>query len=145
MTGTVAQVVGPHVVTRPGPPLIWPTSCWAADDGPYCPMSLAPDCVGSPDGGTFHGHDGLRTLARMLAAEPATGGWDYRVRLVEGNAACLEWGVDAGDAVVDDGADSFSSSTGESSSDPPESGTDMSDARTREPMVASGTGDCAER
>jgi hypothetical protein len=41
--------------------------------------------------GIFHGHEGLRTLARMLAAELPTGSWNYRVRLVEGNAAFLEW------------------------------------------------------
>lgn len=69
--------------------------------------NFAPDCVALTGRGVFHGHEGLRRLARMLAEELPTGRWTYRVQLVEGNIAYLEWSADSGDAVVDDGADSF--------------------------------------
>ncbi|NIJ11471.1 hypothetical protein FHU38_001815 [Saccharomonospora amisosensis] len=72
--------------------------------------NFAPDCVALTGSGVFHGHEGLRRLAEMLADELPTGRWNYRVQLVEGNVAYLEWSewsADSGDAVVDDGADSF--------------------------------------
>jgi len=69
--------------------------------------NFAADCVVLTGRGTFRGHGGLRTLARMLADELPAGRWEYRVRLVEGNAAFVEWSADSGDAMVDDGADSF--------------------------------------
>ena len=69
--------------------------------------NFSPDCVVLTGRGVFRGHDGLQTLARMLGDEVPTGQWEYRVRLVEGNAAYLEWSAHSEDAVVDDGADSF--------------------------------------
>ncbi len=66
-----------------------------------------PDCVVLTGRGTFHGHAGLRRLARMLDDELPRGRWNYRVRLVQGGVAYLEWSADSGDAIVDDGADSF--------------------------------------
>lgn len=69
--------------------------------------NFAPDCVALTGRGAFHGHAGLRDLARMLNEELPSGEWEYRARLVEGNVAFLEWSVDSGEAVVDDGADSF--------------------------------------
>jgi hypothetical protein len=69
--------------------------------------NFAPDCVVLTGRGTFRGHEGLRKLAQMLDDELPTGEWTYRVRLVEGDVAYLEWSADSGDALVDDGADSF--------------------------------------
>ena len=69
--------------------------------------NYSPDCVILTGRGKFRGHDGVRRLAEMLDDELPRGGWTYRVRLVEGDAAYLEWSADSGDAVVDDGADSF--------------------------------------
>lgn len=69
--------------------------------------NFAADCVVLTGRGTFRGHDGVRQLALALEEELPTGDWNYRITLVEGNAAYLEWSADSGDAVVDDGADSF--------------------------------------
>lgn len=69
--------------------------------------NYAPDCIVLTGRGAFQGHEGLRALARQLEQELPTGEWHYRVRLVEGNVAYLEWSADADGAVVDDGADSF--------------------------------------
>jgi hypothetical protein len=69
--------------------------------------NYAPDCVALTGRGVFRGHSGIRQLARMLEDELPEGRWHYRVQLVEGRAAYLEWSADAGDAVVEDGADSF--------------------------------------
>lgn len=66
-----------------------------------------PECVVLTGRGIFHGHPGLRELARMLEEDMPSGRWDYRMWLVAGNAAFLEWGVDSGERVVDDGVDSF--------------------------------------
>ena len=65
--------------------------------------NFSPDCVVLTGRGVFRGHDGLQRLARMLGDEVPTGQWEYRVRLVEGNAAYLEWSAHSENAVVDDG------------------------------------------
>ncbi|WP_280460502.1 nuclear transport factor 2 family protein [Nocardia carnea] len=69
--------------------------------------NYAHDCVILTGRGTYHGHDGVRTLADALTSELPDGRWHYRLRLTEGNMAYLEWSADAGEAVVEDGADSF--------------------------------------
>lgn len=69
--------------------------------------NFATDCVILTGRGSFRGHDGIRRLARALDEELPRGEWRYRVKLVEGHAAYLEWSADSGDAVVEDGADSF--------------------------------------
>lgn len=69
--------------------------------------NFASDCVVLTGRGLFRGHDGLRRLAAMLDEEIPSGEWEYRVQLVEGNAAYLEWSADSGEAIVEDGADSF--------------------------------------
>lgn len=129
MTGTVAQVVGPHVVTRPGP-----HSSGLPAAGPLMTVlpvrcRWPPTASCSPDGGPSTPRRITHPWRRCWPPNRPPAAGDYRVRLVEGNAARLEWSVDAGDAVVDDGGGSFSSSTGASSLDPPESGTNVSDAR----------------
>ncbi|WP_228812020.1 MULTISPECIES: nuclear transport factor 2 family protein [Nocardia] len=69
--------------------------------------NYAHDCVILTGRGVYHGHDGVRSLADALAAELPEGRWHYRLRLVEGTMAYLEWSADAGAAAVEDGADSF--------------------------------------
>lgn len=69
--------------------------------------NISPTCVFLTGRGAFRGHDGVRRLATMLQEKLPSGRWDYRLRLVEGNTAYLEWSADSGEAYVDDGADSF--------------------------------------
>jgi hypothetical protein len=57
--------------------------------------------------GVFHGHAGVRELARQLMDEIPNGEWRYGTRLVEGRIAFLEWTVETGPFRVPDGADSF--------------------------------------
>jgi hypothetical protein len=57
--------------------------------------------------GLFHGHSGVRELARQLMEEVPSGEWRYRQRLVAGRMAFLEWTVDSGPFRVPDGADSY--------------------------------------
>ncbi|MGY1804231.1 nuclear transport factor 2 family protein [Blastococcus sp. SYSU D00922] len=57
--------------------------------------------------GVFHGHDGVRALARQLMAEIPSGRWTYVTTLVEGPMAFLEWTVDEGPFRIRDGADSY--------------------------------------
>jgi hypothetical protein len=57
--------------------------------------------------GLFHGHAGVRELARQLMEEVPSGEWRYVQRLVAGRMAFLEWTVEAGPFRVPDGADSY--------------------------------------
>jgi hypothetical protein len=57
--------------------------------------------------GLFHGHAGVRELARQLMEEVPSGEWTYHQRLVAGRMAFLEWTVDSGSFRVPDGADSY--------------------------------------
>lgn len=66
-----------------------------------------PNCVVLSGRGIFHGHQGLRQLARMLAAELPDATFDYVTEQVWDRMAFLEWtGVGSGYRVRD-GADSF--------------------------------------
>lgn len=69
--------------------------------------NVAPDCVVLETRGIFHGHDGVRELARMLEEELADAPFDYTNRLVAGRMAFLEWTARAARTRVSDGADSF--------------------------------------
>jgi hypothetical protein len=57
--------------------------------------------------GIFHGHDGVRQLARELMEEVPSEEWVYRNVLVAGRMAFLEWTVESGDFRIPDGADSY--------------------------------------
>jgi hypothetical protein len=69
--------------------------------------NVAPDCVILERRGVFHGRDGARQLARLLAEELPGAPYVYTNRLVEGRVAFLEWTAEAAHARVRDGADSF--------------------------------------
>ena len=58
--------------------------------------------------GTFHGHEGVRQLARMLGEElPEHRSFEYTYRAVEGRMAFLEWAYEDDKVMVRDGADSY--------------------------------------
>jgi hypothetical protein len=58
--------------------------------------------------GTFHGHEGVRQLAQMLAEElPEHRSFEYTYRPVEGRMAFLEWVYEDENVKVSDGADSY--------------------------------------
>jgi hypothetical protein len=63
--------------------------------------------------GVFHGHGGVRELARQLMEEIPGGEWRYQQRLVAGRMALLEWTVDSGPFRIPDGADSYLIEDGE--------------------------------
>ena len=69
--------------------------------------NVAPDCVILERRGVFHGRDGARHLARILAEELPDAPYQYTNRLVEGRFAFLEWTAETAQARVRDGADSF--------------------------------------
>jgi hypothetical protein len=58
--------------------------------------------------GTFHGHDGVMQLARMLGEElPEQRAFQYTYRAAEGKMAFLEWAYEDDHVKVSDGADSY--------------------------------------
>jgi SnoaL-like domain len=69
--------------------------------------NVADDIVVLSARGMFHGHAGVRELARQLMEEVPSGEWRYRQRFVEGRVAFLEWTVESGPFRVPDGADSY--------------------------------------
>jgi hypothetical protein len=70
--------------------------------------NYAEDVVVLSGSGINHGHDGVRTTATILKKYMPGGSWEYRVRLVNGNYAFLQWaGRSTEGKVVFDGADSF--------------------------------------
>ena len=69
--------------------------------------NVAEDIVLLTPRGIFHGHSGVRELARQLMDEVPNGEWRYGQQLVEGRIAFLGWTVATGPFRVPDGADSF--------------------------------------
>ena len=69
--------------------------------------NISPDCVVLERRGVFHGHEGVRALARLLREELPNAPWTYTNRLAEGRIAFLEWTAELEHARVLDGADSF--------------------------------------
>lgn len=69
--------------------------------------NYAEDVVLLTGRGVYHGHDGLRELARMLREELPDATFDYRTRLVAGEIGFLEWTALSENARVHDGADSY--------------------------------------
>jgi hypothetical protein len=57
--------------------------------------------------GAFRGHDGVRRCAARLFGHLPCPRYTYRVKLVAGEVAFLEWSARCPEAEVDDGADSF--------------------------------------
>jgi hypothetical protein len=69
--------------------------------------NVADDIVVLTGRGVFHGHPGVRELARQLIEEVPSGAWVYRTQLVAGRMAFLEWTVESGPTRIPDGADSY--------------------------------------
>ena len=69
--------------------------------------NVADDIVILSGRGVFHGHEGVRELARQLMDEVPSGEWVYGAIQVAGRMGFLEWTVDAGPFRVPDGADSY--------------------------------------
>lgn len=69
--------------------------------------NVSPDCVILERRGIFHGREGARALARLLAQELPEAPYVYVNRLIEGRVAFLEWTAEAARTRVRDGADSF--------------------------------------
>jgi hypothetical protein len=69
--------------------------------------NFSPDCVLITSEGVFHGYDGIREAARLLAQHLPEPTYRYRTRVVQGELAFLEWSGEHGDVVIHDGADSF--------------------------------------
>jgi hypothetical protein len=69
--------------------------------------NVAPNCIILERRGVFHGRDGARHLAQLLAEELPGAPYVYTNRLVEGRFAFLEWTAQTAQARVRDGADSF--------------------------------------
>jgi len=58
--------------------------------------------------GLYHGHDGIREKARLLAEQLPGGRWNYLNIMTEGELGFLEWTAEADNgARVQDGADSY--------------------------------------
>jgi hypothetical protein len=58
--------------------------------------------------GTFHGHDGVRELARMLGDElPEHAAFTYSYVAAEGEVGLLEWEYEDSTVQVRDGVDSY--------------------------------------
>ena len=69
--------------------------------------NISPQCVVLERRGVFHGHDGVRELAQLLAEELPDAPYTYTNRMVVGRMAFLEWTAEADHVRVCDGADSF--------------------------------------
>ena len=70
--------------------------------------NFAEDIVVLINRGTFHGHEGVRELARMLADElPEHKSFDYTHVSAEGRVGLLEWSYQDSTVRVRDGVDSY--------------------------------------
>ena len=70
--------------------------------------NVAEDVVVLINRGVFHGHDGVRQLAWMLAEElPEHHAFEYTHVAAEGRLAFLEWTYEDSEVRVRDGADSY--------------------------------------
>ncbi len=70
--------------------------------------NVAEDIVVLINRGTFHGHQGVRELARMLAEElPEHKAFDYTYVSAEGRVGLLEWSYQDATVQVHDGVDSY--------------------------------------
>lgn len=57
--------------------------------------------------GVEQGHDGVRRLARLLESQLPDSAFAYRLRLVHGEIAMLQWTAQSAAAAVHDGVDSY--------------------------------------
>jgi SnoaL-like domain len=69
--------------------------------------NFAPDVVLLTGVGILRGHDGVRRSREILHADIASGRYEYVTRLVDGDAAFLEWRAESDEVEINDGADSF--------------------------------------
>jgi hypothetical protein len=70
--------------------------------------NVAEDIVVLINRGTFHGHEGVRQLAMMLADElPEHRSFEYTYVAAEGRKAMLEWTYEDSTVRVRDGVDSY--------------------------------------
>jgi hypothetical protein len=57
--------------------------------------------------GVEHGHDGMRRMAELLRSQLPDCTFAYRLRIVAGEVAMLEWTADSPAGSVRDGVDSY--------------------------------------
>ncbi len=70
--------------------------------------NVSESCVVLTNRGVFHGHEGVRQLAQLLAEElPEHRSFEYTYRAVAGRMAFLEWSYEDDSVRVRDGADSY--------------------------------------
>ena len=69
--------------------------------------NYAEDVVLLSNWGVEHGHDGARRLAHLLQSQLPDSTFAYRLRLVEGEVAMLQWTAQSRAAAVRDGVDSY--------------------------------------
>ena len=69
--------------------------------------NYAADVVLLTEFGAFRGHDGVRACADILRRQMPSTDYAYRVCLVAGEMAFLEWGAVSDRARIEDGADSY--------------------------------------
>lgn len=59
------------------------------------------------NGKVHRGHDAIRCCAKSLAEDTKDAEFIYRTKLVEGEIAYLEWGIECDGVCIDDGVDTF--------------------------------------
>ena len=69
--------------------------------------NYADDVVLLSSEGVHRGHDGVRTLARVLDSYVSPSDYRYNGVVIEGAYALLRWSADGADVAVVDGVDSF--------------------------------------
>jgi len=69
--------------------------------------NTAKDIVILTNFGVFHGHNGVRKVAKLLEKELPKGTFEYKTKLCHGNMCFLHWTGDSETTYIDDGADSY--------------------------------------
>lgn len=70
-------------------------------------LNYSPEVLLLTDHGVLRGHAGVRQCARLLEQQMPRANLQYRRRLIDGEAAYVEWGASAGSRSVKDGVDTF--------------------------------------
>ena len=69
--------------------------------------NYADDVVLIINGKVLRGHDSIRHCAASLAHDISDAEFIYRTKVVDGEIAYLEWGIDCDGVCIDDGVDTF--------------------------------------